>query len=234
MSNIVAFFVGVGQFLESNAGTITALSTLIVAAFTVVLAISTRKLWIEARRSGDTAEKSANAAMLQARASVAAQLPVVAWGRAKLVEFNAQNQPIRDPIHTGQIPQLCRPVFEFHNTGPTRILLLYCAMKWEIVNEVAAEPNFGGMRPESRVIMPEQSYAITTDEAIELTDQQRVELERGGVRLWAYGFIRFNDFMDEAHQLGMIAKWDPPRGFVVVMRDNYSYVKSEKTYTRQE
>jgi hypothetical protein len=108
-------------------------------------------------------------------------------------------------------------------------------MKWEITEKekLAKEPYFGGMATDSRVMQAGESYSITTGNAIDLSDEDRERLAAGAVVLFAYGFVHYIDFLDEAHQTGMIAKWDPARGFVGLQKENYSYTKSEKRYTKQ-
>jgi hypothetical protein len=66
-----------------------------------------------------------------------------------------------------------------------------------------------------------------------LTSEERERLDSGDTQLWAYGFVYYNDFMDESHQIGAIVKWDAVRGFVQVVRENYSYHRHEKIYTKE-
>lgn len=57
-------------------------------------------------------------------------------------------------------------------------------------------------------------------ELIILTSDERKCIE-DGERLWVYGFVMYKDFLRDGHRMGNIAKWDPPRGFVQVARDNF-------------
>jgi hypothetical protein len=50
------------SWVESNGGAITALATIVIAAFTVFLAKSTKRLWKEAKRNSDIAKDLADAA----------------------------------------------------------------------------------------------------------------------------------------------------------------------------
>ena len=180
--------------------------------------------------AGFTARDTAEAAKTQTRAMVASQLPIVAWSAYKLAQFDANDQPMGD-VTSGPVPAYSRPVFAFENTGPTKILLRHSAMKWEITRELAPEPDFGGMGGEYGILLQGQGRAITTGLVIRPNEDERKALEDGSKTLYAYAFVIYVDFLDEAHQIGTIAKWDPARGFVLIDRRNYSYSRSEKRYT---
>jgi hypothetical protein len=63
--------------LDSHAGAITTVATVVIAAFTIALAISTKRLWKEARDAGATATIAANAARDSADAYIAGLMPVL-------------------------------------------------------------------------------------------------------------------------------------------------------------
>ena len=191
-------------------------------------------LWqlILIRNSSRDTKDLAEAARLQSRALVAEKLPIVLWKEFKLVAFDALDQPVLDPVPPGPVPAISRPVFVFQNTGPTKIVTLYYAMKWEVTNDLKKEPHFDGMMYDGMLLKADQMRAFTTNIPIKFTEEQRQNVESGHAQLWVYGFVYYNDFMDEGHRLGSIAKWDPARGFVQVVRENYSYHRHEKSYTK--
>lgn len=194
---------------------------------------STDKLWSAADKQGRDMEKSLEISALQTRVAVAAQIPVVAWVEHKLVWTSLFNEPSIDPVPPGIPPAGSRPVFVFRNVGPSTILTLYYAMKWEVRKELASEPFFGAMHPASIVLKAGETYAFTIDETVILTNEQRQNIQDKETYLWAYGFVIYNDFLDEAHQIGAAVRWDLTKGFVPDGPQAYNYSKSEKTYTRQ-
>jgi hypothetical protein len=207
------------------------LTDLLLALFTYCLVIvGAFQAWY-LLDAGTTARDTAEAAKIQTRAMVAKELPIVAWSDFKLVQYDANDQ-VAGEVRSGLVPTHCRPVFELINTGPTKIVLRYSAIKWEITDELGKEPHFGGMAGEFGILLPDHRRAITTSLVIHPSEGERRALEDGSKTLYAYAFVVYVDYLDEAHQIGTIVKWDPVRGFVVIERPNYSYTRSERRYTQ--
>lgn len=103
-----------------------AYSTVAIAVITFFLALYTAKLWratvklgsdakdaadrqaAELQKSLAIAKESADAAMLQAKAAVAAELPIIGWVDQKLVGYNEFDQPVVDPAPPGMPPTISR------------------------------------------------------------------------------------------------------------------------------
>ncbi len=239
LSVIIKTFDTVERLIERHEKLLIVLATIAIAWFTRTLWAATVELSnmakqqaVDMRESLDIAKKSADSSVLQAKAAIAIQIPVVAMGLQKLCEFDSQGNNIRDPVTSGPVPDLCKPVFAFQNTGPTRILILYFAMKCEIAPNISGEPNFGGMTPLNLMLKQDEVYNFTTQDIFSISAEDRKKIDEGSATLWAYGFLIYNDFLDEGHQIGVCSKWDNKRGFVSVKRDNYSYHKHEKSYTK--
>jgi len=217
---------------ETNDKSIVAISTVGLLVVTALLAYFTFQLFRATVRLAEDAVSATDATRLQARAAVAAQIPLIAIGGAKLVVLPAGGNPGADPVPPGIPPFDSMPVFTFQNTGPTRIVMRFHATKWEIADELVGEPHFGGMQATGDVILSGAAIAITTDEKISFTPEQLAGIKGKSLRLWAYGFIIYYDFLDERHDIGVCAKWDIERGFVMVNREGYSYQRHEKQYTK--
>ena len=217
-----------------------------IILFTLVLAISTVLLWLNTRglrklansqshdikESLNLAERTAAATMLQTRASVAVQIPKVAFSTWKLALEPLDGNSGVDPVPPGVPPAGSQPVFCFKNTGPTSIVLSYWAIKWQISAQLTGEPNFGDMAQAGLVLEAGDSHCITSSERINFTPEELRGVQDGTLRLWAYGFIIYHDFLDEMHQIGICVKWDNSKGFLRVHRENYSYQKHENSYTK--
>ena len=213
------------HFVTKEHGFITALATIILAFFTLRLWASTHRLWTEAKNAREIAR-------LQTRAAILAQIPFVGWIQVKMVEQDAKGIAIegRDPVLGGPVPEFWRPVFVVHNAGPTKIFTEYYSTKTEIVSELAKEPHFGVMLNLPHLVRPEETHPFTPSEPVNLPVEERAEIDAGTKRLWAYAFVIYRDFLHERHQLGIVAKWDPKRGFVMIQRENYTYNRSQKEY----
>jgi hypothetical protein len=225
LDNLTCIWLANVDVLDRHAGAITTVATIVIAAFTIALAISTKRLWREAKNSGITAT-------LATRAAVASQIPIVALVEYKFALASIDGNPAVDPVPPGIPPFNSRPVIVFQNTGPTRIVLRYYAIKWQIAAELTGEPYFGGMTPASLVLKAGDTHAITTDQPLTYTTAELSGVKDGSLRVWSYGFIIYYDFLDERHDMAVCAKWDIERGFVIVDRENYSYQKHEKNYTK--
>jgi hypothetical protein len=187
------------------------------------------------KQAAEAARIGAEAAQLQSRALVAEKLPAVLWSDWKMVEYVTGTESVAaDPMLPGEVPEECRPVFGYKNGGPTRIVASYYAIKWEIAvtkDGLKKEPEFGGMGHDGILLATGDKRYITTQHKIILTPGQRKSLAEDAA-LYVYAFVIYSDFLDEGHQIGTIAKWDPRRGFVVIEKENYSYMRHEKSYTR--
>jgi hypothetical protein len=216
-------FIKAGKFLDYHNG-------LLVAIFTGLLWWVSLGQFKVLSASTAVAEKAADAAMLQAKAAIAAQLPLVPWIGHKLVEYNALGKPTVDPVTPGPVPQIFAAVIGYKNVGPTSIVVRHFAIKCAVHDELPEEPFFGGMSPDNIVVTKDQERWFASQK-IELTEDEKTRLANNSATLWAYGFIFYTDFLTDGHQIGTIAKWDAERGFVGVHRENYSYIKDQKTYT---
>jgi hypothetical protein len=73
---VTCIWFGIVDFLDAHNGAISAVGTVVIAAFTIALAWSTKKLWREARLASRIAYKAARAAQKSANVSERAMLQV--------------------------------------------------------------------------------------------------------------------------------------------------------------
>ena len=238
LNSLLSILVGIERFIVRHEKFFIVLLTFAIAAFTGTLWWVTSGLFSMAKRQAndmreslDIAKKSADSTALQTRAFVALQIPVVAWVEQKLVNHLAIDVE-HERIKNGPLPEESRPVFVFRNVGPTTIGVLYYAIKWEIAPLLRDEPFFGGMSPANLVLEAGQSHAFTTAEPIRISSAQRGNMQVGIENLWVYGFVLYNDFLDESHQMGICVRWDFERGFAVEGSQNYNYHKHQKNHIK--
>jgi len=108
LSILIKLFDSIEGYVDRHETLLIVLSTIAIAGFTATLWRATTGLQdLAAKQAKDmeeslrVAKKSANAAMLQAKAAVAAELPIIGWMDQKLVGYNEFDQPIVDPAPPG-------------------------------------------------------------------------------------------------------------------------------------
>jgi len=205
-----------------------------IALFTATLWRATDGLFEMAKKQSQDMQKQLAIALLQTRAAVAAQIPVVGWAGQKLVAYDANFNVTADPAPLGLPPIISRPVIAIKNSGPTKILVFGYCIRWEIAKRLPPKPVYDGMPPTALIIEDGQIHWFTNEELITIEKEQMNAIERGDVSLWIYGHIRYGDFLDEAHELGFCFRWQahPARGFVLDGPEAYAYSRHEKSYTK--
>lgn len=213
-------------------------STIAIAVFTGTLYRATSGLLDAAERqkadmreSLEIARKSSDAASLQARTAIAERMPVVAWVGQKLVEFNTEGVAIRDPAAPGVPPPIFRPVMTIRNTGPTRVYFHQFGLRCEVREQLPPDPFYDGMALLGALVLAEHDQSFASGEPVILSEAQIQEIGHGATKLWVYGFLTYNDFLDEAHQIGFCFRWDTAAGLVNDGPPAYNFHRHQKRYT---
>jgi hypothetical protein len=127
-------------WLDSHNGTLTALATLVVAAFTAALWRSTSKLWKEANRASEISRRAAQAAEKSADASVAllrdVERPwiVLEGALVRRREMGFEDEPL--------LPNNFFIKFKFRNVGRTPAMIDDVVVELADKREIGPEPTF--------------------------------------------------------------------------------------------
>jgi hypothetical protein len=121
-------------------------------------------------------------------------------------------------------------MFTLQNTGPTKILVLHFAMKSEIAKDLQPEPFFEQMTGADFILRAEDKHSFMPSAPITVDENGRRDLENGTAHLWVYGLVKYQDLLDEWHELGFCFRWDAAGGFVLEKRDYYTYHKHQRKY----
>jgi hypothetical protein len=212
-------FLKIIKALDEHSELLTALFTLVVGGFTWLLWYSTHKLWEESRTAGETAKKSADAAADLARVNIKSRLPVVGWVGAKLIDipgweaFGINIDSRRDPIPPGMLPAVCEPLVLLKNAGPTNIAVTFVRFRWVVAHRLPPQPFYDGMVP-AGYFMEVGMQWIKSEEYLTITQEEEADIKSGKRHLWLYGFCRYDDFLDEWHDIRFCYRWDTKHGFV--------------------
>jgi hypothetical protein len=242
---IASGFARFEKLIDTHEKLLIVLSTIAIAGFTGTLWYSTSRLQsLAAKQSRDTEEAlrisrlTADAAMLQAKAAVATELPMIALAGCKLVAFDDLDRPTVDPVPGGMLPpQRCRAVVDFKNVGRTPAYVLHYSIRWEVTKELTPEPHYGRMATTNSIIGPDRVQPIMHDrDWITLTVYQQDAMGDRMEHLWLYGFLTYGDFLSNTHDIGFCFRWEvwpevgpEPRGFVQDGPASYRYHKRQES-----
>ncbi len=207
-----------------------------VAFFTLILSFVVWLQFIWMTRQEEVLSKSVDAAKQQARVALMSSMPVVGWADQKLIAYAMQggtNVIVDNPAPYGLPPAICRPEFAIKNAGPTKIIVSRYAIKCQISPQLSPDPIYDKMSQTALVIDAGQALWFATPDLTAIDAPQLVNIKNGKTHLWFYGFITYNDFLEESHEIGFCFRWsvDPAIGFVNDGPEKYSYTKHQKQYT---
>ena len=188
---------GIISVLNNDAGAISAIATIAVAAFTLTLWRSTDKLWRAGESQLKIAQAATDAATRQAQLMVNIELPIFAIEEA---------QTLSGSRHRGVEIKLGN-----HGRTPAIIvcecLEIRASKSLPDVPEYTAENTFTQLR--DRVVDRGHTYSIIGLNPV--SEDVWRSFHDGRINLWAYGYIEYLDFMKELHREGFCVIFAPAR-----------------------
>lgn len=223
--------------------------TQVLAWFTAILAgVSICQLYFlrrsdeTARTSAESANIAAKAALHQTNALIAIESPVVIL--AELTMRQPPNAMLDDdgPLVTKYPTSMARVLVTFKNVGRTAAVAKRLCLKWEITKELPEEPNYEGRFGQTTdldrsIIQVEGTleYTRKTIGILPSPDDARL-LDQGRASIWVYGFLEFEDFMENGYVLGFARVWEVPgvsrpdvaAAFLTKGRTRYDYYRKKE------
>jgi hypothetical protein len=178
-----------------------------VAAFTGALVVVSAVQITFLLRSDETARITANAAILNAKAAIGVELPIIIF-RLTLNREPGVHGPILDapgPVSTLMV--------QFWNRGRSAAEMLALYADWIVASSLPDAPIYrkdisyapgsmleaGGEPPRG---------AKTEPLVMTLRDEEVASIKsRGAQSLWVYGYLLYKDFVGEKHQTPFCARW---------------------------
>jgi hypothetical protein len=240
---IITAFVILGEFLERHDGAITAIATIAIAAFTGTLWYATKKMMeggesqmAIAREAAEAAKISADAAMLQAKAAIAAQLPVIELREYNLFSMKNMETNVGDHINGGfSIPEFCKFSLKIFNVGKTIARPIFYSTRWQVAHILPEQPEYTEFYPfaPGTIIRPDDAGSQFIAFNFQLSENDREDIKCQNKFLWVYGCIKYHDFMGDLHHQGFCAKWmglhpiwKSPADFALVQEIPEEYLRS--------
>jgi hypothetical protein len=204
-------------------------------AFTGILGVVSIVQFYFLVRSDQTTRKIANASILQAKAAVGAELPILVAERAFVEEARPPEDDTRHlpaPDNVGFVISPAKFAINFRNVGRTTAIIESYCINYKICEDLPEIPSY------------ESFYDITlyakVNEAVTLTgvplyipSEDRQRLSPNGVYLWLFGYIRYRDFLGNVTKQGFCFLYGQgirpgnPYGFGRCELPNYTKKTSE-------
>ncbi|MGB7102148.1 MAG: hypothetical protein WBD95_25725 [Xanthobacteraceae bacterium] len=189
------------------------LYTAILTAFTGILAGVSIFQGIMLLRADKTTQLSADAAKLAATVAVRAQLPVLTLKQFDIFRrADPGDGPVRMNLGKELVAKLTVAV-TFTNLGSNAAEITFGCLEWTIVKNAAELPlppryeNIIPYTPGVNVITNGNVPLDVPRRNIDLTENQLARLNAAEEFLFIFGFISFNDFLGEPHQIRICGKW---------------------------
>jgi len=191
------------------------LATCALAAIALVQAILF--MWQLLYMKAGLAESAAatKAATKASAAAIAIELPVIRpTGPDSLLYVEtlpAPNAPYGGGVYNGEIPpkRFVLSDVGFRNVGRSHALLHETLIGWCVASTLPNEPQYTEtfVSKPGDIVKPDGEKMLSIDLGIELSAEQRVQLEAKVAFFWLYGALRYFDFMGEPHEIGFCWKW---------------------------
>jgi hypothetical protein len=205
-----------------------------LALFTGLLYLSTRRLAADSKQGIRAAKASADAAKIAADASarhvqsmISAETGILDLVQLLLVDAKGAT------IAPGTPAKGTTVKLQVHNSGRTRLLIKELRLNHCVSAEPPTEPAYAITIGIATVIMPNNSIAFDVPEfKFSLTSQNVADIAAKTSKLWCWGSIRFQNFIDESFTSGWSAHWEmhsfagttmAPRGFILQGPPAYNY-----------
>jgi hypothetical protein len=179
--------------------------TFVLSIFTALLAIISATQIAFLIRADRTARITAEAADLNARAVVAAELPILA----------PSGMSLKDPggaIVVGYLPQKSIFNINFRNSGRTAAELIGQSIEWVVASVLQDLPGYKSSFPFTPGTFVDPGKYLPTaihNFVIELRRDEVEDISQETRFLWIYGYISFKDFLGYSHEQRWCAKWQP-------------------------
>ena len=199
----------------------TAIFTAVLAFFTVVLSLSTVGLWIvtwrsEVRQSRHTiksltiARRSANAALAQSKAVIAVELPSIEIAEFRLLGVHDIKSTGGVIISPGQgISEICGLKVRFRNSGRTSATLVEQSAILTVAVIPPPTPIYkivSYFSPGTLLKCGDATEGLIGNNFVIGAENAR-DILAGKQFLWAYGYLKYLDFMGTPHETKFCAKW---------------------------
>ena len=192
----------------------------------------------ELRKTLRATQRLADATLLHAKALIAIERPALAVAKLELKRLADPMGPSGEPITTGVLPDLSRVVITFKNVGRTPATIRKLALNWRVLRDLPATPAYDHPSDIDSIIQADGTLEYTPmNRPLMLSQEHKGSLSGFSAYLWVYGFVSFEDFLEEATTLGFVFSWGPlgplgvdnPHGFAVDSDAPaaYSYYRKE-------
>jgi hypothetical protein len=173
------------------------------------------------QESNESARDMAQAAILNARAAVRVQLPVITISRCNLWQTEAplqSNAIVAGPNIT--LP-FVRPSFTFYNFGRSVAEVVSVCWEIDVADRLKPPPKYSRILPNAPGVFVQANGGTVPMEfrnaGIEINQEQRAAIAARIKSLWLYGFLRYRDFMSDPHEYRFCVRWahqgEGPDGF---------------------
>jgi len=192
----VASYISTGS--RDAATELTAISTVVIAAFTIVLAC--------------VSNKQADATLKTAEAALAAELPLIFAARMDM--WHWQRNMDRSSGVIGYPPEDCDISIKFQNYGRSVGAVTGICIEHKVAMQLPRKPKYGVPRAFAHrpMIRPETPWFLppTDNPTFRLSEKDRERIEQRSpdiAELWVYGYLAYLDFKGAPHKCGFCFKW---------------------------
>jgi len=209
----------VERFIERHEKLLIVLATIAIAAFTYTLWRATSGLFKMAEKQSTDmakslaiAQKSADAAERQSKAAIAVELPILRIIDLKLAEFDRAGTAIEgnDPVPGGNLHGLYKILFCYKNVGRTIATVEKVVVDYKVTQFLPEQPQYQDAKlvwlPFD--IEPQASSWFPWPDTLDLSQEERLSINTRTAVLWIYGFVRYTDFMGDAHESRFLGFWN--------------------------
>ena len=241
MDKIVPFFIilkdaaiSVGRWIQAHNGFVSAVATVVIAAFTVTLWLANRKLWKATigllqvshehsrhmEKSLAIAQESANAAKKSAEvAEDTLQITQMAY-------VDITDHQLSRPLSIGVNPQI---VYEITNHGNTVAHITEVVNIVDIVNEFSLDPDYTKCKVVSKNLPIRRNSTVhkfaTMDRPINMNGI--ISIYNGTQFLGFWGTITYYDIFQKSVTIGFGVKYRPHANLFAFI-DGYNYIKEHE------
>lgn len=183
------------------------------------------------RKNATAGIQSAEAMILQSRALVCGQRPVLGFAESGIEFYHLD----REKIIPGLLPRMIVPTLILCNFGAAPAVLLEFCINWRVTFQDSRAPcELHGARVSANKVLPpkEVSRHMLADAKVDLDEKTTTAILNNTSTLWIYGYVRYRDETGDVYDWGFIASWEehtsgvvPPRGVVIGGPSDHSFLR---------